>query len=171
MRLSQLINYVAITPGENTDDDFRGFYLIKDTTLPIHRYGKPERPSLKAPKNYPGQKATKTWNELRRRQQRAARTKEVFNRIQTLLNANIAISHREYLKNKFSDELSVLRPHPNKLFQKYILSGETEETTQLLLNNYDLLPDVKISEDQYTFLQDVIEGTVNTSIIEKGFEV
>ena len=162
MRLNQLIQFVRITPTENTDDDFKGFYLIPETTKPQDKYGKRERIDLSKPKNYPGLAATHTWNETQRVKAQIRHTKNLFDRASILFNHKITLGHKEVLKNKFTLELKNLRPHPTTLIEKYRARGESEETINLLLKNYDLLPDVKITEKQYLFLSKILEEDEDT---------
>jgi hypothetical protein len=171
MRLNQLIQFVPITPTENTDDDYKNFYLIPDKTLPEFKYGKREKFSLSIPKNYPSTRATKTWNETQRKKAMAGLTKNFYQRIKILFQNNITPSHRETLRKKFLIELSSLRPHPTLLILKYKAQGELEPNIQLLLKNYEILPDVKISENQFKFLVNAIDENIDEQIILKGFEI
>lgn len=171
MRLNQLIQFVAVTPSESQDDDFKGFYLIPDRTLPIHRYGKRERQNLSAPKNYPGIQATRIWNNTQRRRACVLRTKSLFEKMLVLSAPNVSLAFRAKLRMNLQKELNDLRPHPTILAIKYSFQGENQENIDLLLKNYELLPDIKISEGQFKFLNEVLAGNTDTNTIEKGFDI
>jgi hypothetical protein len=155
MRLSQLIQFVPRTLTESADDDFKSFYLIPDKTEPEYRYGKQERVSL-IPKNYPNIKATRNWNNSQRNKERILLTKTFFNKIQILSNSKLNPSHKESLRKKFIIELQSLRPHPTDIAERYKKLGEPESNICLLLNNYELLPDIKLTKDQFIFLENVL---------------
>jgi hypothetical protein len=167
----RLIENLPRLPLEIVEDDYKFCYSIPDKTEWEYRHGKQEKVDLRAPKNYPGTEATSNWNNYKRSGERAERTREIHRRITVRDLNTLPASHYESRVAEIRAAISKLRPGRAALAAAYLRKGTSPTEISLLLQNYEQLPGVKISQPQYDFLMKALEGEVDSAVVQKDFRV
>ena len=153
MKLPTPIVYQGRLADEDLAIDHPDVSDIPSTTALEDKLGSPEVPTIVAPKNYPGPKATRKWNQ---HHLNAARTQQFEKLLKKIQRRELHKTSPRWatIYQALFQEIQKLRPTRKQVLLSRIAAGESPKNAAIICSadNYESLPEIKISDEQQRLL-------------------